>query len=502
MTHSRPHPDLLASGLRRSPHDVCITDPHGSFTFAEVDERASRLVAAFRAQGLRRGDRIALLAHNSAEHLELMVAAQRGGFILVPLNWRFTAPELSVLVTDCTPRLLIHQPSFAETVAQLPDCPRWTLDKTYADRLAKHDPASREPIDPDAPCEILYTSGTTGIAKGAMVTNRTHLARICTVALDLAVHPEHAFLQVMPMFHIMVIFTHAFAFRGARNVVLPRFDPAAVFERIEDERVTHTALVPSAVDALVAAPQRVDTDCSSLRTIMYGASPITSTALRRALKAFECGFTQIYGMTEVGTATLLSPADHDPDAHPELLASAGQDMALVEIDIVDDAGLSCPPGTAGEIVISGPGVTDGYWNDPAATEAALPDGRMHSGDLGVRDSQGYIFVTDRIKDIIVTGGENVSPREVEEVLEQHPQVRECAVIGIADERFVEGVHAVVVLEEDRELDEADLRAHCAKSLAGYKCPRSFSVATALPRNPVGKLLRKDLRAASDPAASR
>jgi acyl-CoA synthetase (AMP-forming)/AMP-acid ligase II len=498
MTGSRPagaHPDLLSVGLRRTPGAVCVLDPVLTLTFAQADERASRLAGALRAAGLRRGDRIALLARNRAEHLELMVAAQRGGFILVPLNWRLTPGELAAVVADCRPALLVHAASFAETAAVLDVPRRWPLEQDYAGRLAATAPAPREPIDPGTLCEILYTSGTTGTAKGAMVTNRGHLARMCTVALELRIAPGHVFLQVMPMFHIMVIFTHAFAFRGARNVILPGFDAAQVFSSIGEHRVTHTALVPTAIDALAGSPHRATAACSSLLTILYGASPITTAGLRRALASFDCDFHQIYGMTEVGTATILGPNEHDPDRRPGLMSSAGRDMSLVEIGIVGPDGQACPDGGTGEIVISGPGVTEGYWDNPAATAAVLRDGWLHSGDIGRRDGEGYIFVTDRLKDIIITGGENVSPREVEAVLEQHPDVQECAVIGLPDERYVERVHAVIVLSPGRGLDEPSLRAHCAQRLAGYKCPRSYATADRLPRNAVGKLLRKDLRAA-------
>jgi acyl-CoA synthetase (AMP-forming)/AMP-acid ligase II len=493
---AKPHPDLLAVGLRRTPDAVCVLDPVLTLTFAQVDERVSRLLAALRAAGLARGDRIALLAHNRAEHLELMVAAQRGGFILVPLNWRLTIGELDRIVADCTPALLVHAVSFAEAAAGLNVPRRWPLDEGYTARLAAAAPAPGERIDPDALCEILYTSGTTGMAKGATVSNRGHLARMCTVALDLLIGPGHVFLQVMPMFHIMVIFTHTFAFRGAMNVILPGFDDARVFRSIAEHRVTHTALVPTAIDSLVASPHRATADCSSLVTILYGASPITPAGLRRAVAAFDCGFHQIYGMTEVGTATILGPGDHDPQRRPGLMSSAGRDMSLVEIDIVGPGGQPGPDGQPGELVISGPGVTDGYWNNPAATAEVLRNGRLHSGDIGYRDRAGYLFVTDRIKDIIITGGENVSPREVEEVIEQYPGVQECAVIGLPDERYVERVHAVVVLPPGGQLDEPSLRAHCAQRLAGYKCPRSYATAGRLPRNAVGKLLRKDLRLAA------
>jgi acyl-CoA synthetase (AMP-forming)/AMP-acid ligase II len=493
---ARAHPDLLAVGLHHTPEAVCVLDPVLTLTFAQVDERASRLARALRAAGLERGDRIALLAYNRAEHLELMVAAQRGGFVLVPLNWRLTVDELASIVADCTPALLVHAASLAETAAGLSVPRRWRLDESYAALLAATPPAPREPIDPDALCEILYTSGTTGTPKGAMVSNRGHLARMCTVSLDLLIGPGHVFLQVMPMFHIMVIFTHTFAFRGAMNVVLPGFDDAQVFRRIAEHRVTHTALVPTAIDSLVASPHRAAADCSSLVTILYGASPITPAGLRRALASFDCGFHQIYGMTEVGTATILRPGEHDPQRRPDLMSSAGRDMSLVEIDIVGAQGGPCPDGRSGEIVISGPGVTDGYWNNPAATAEVLHDGWLHSGDIGRRDREGFIFVTDRLKDIIITGGENVSPREVEVVVEQHPDVRECAVIGLPDQHYVERVHAILVLEPGCALDEPSLRAHCAQRLAGYKCPRSYAMADRLPRNAVGKLVRKDLRVAA------
>ena len=448
----------------------------------------------------RPGDRIALLALNEPEYVEIQVACQRAGVILAPLNYRLAVPELAFILGDSGARLLIHGPGYDVAAKELGVADTLHLGPTghgdsYEAALAEHpDPARLGPLDAGAPATILYTSGTTGRPKGAVLSNLAVYARCNYAAIEMEAAPGSAFVQTLPMFHIAANLAYAFTYNGSTIVMVKEFSVEATVRALHEHRASHVLLVPTTINMICSAPGIDAERFDHLRTVLYGASPIAPDVLRRAIQVFRCDFLQFFGMTETAGCALLRPADHDPDGHPELLAAAGTDGISFETRVVDPDDVTCPPGVVGEIVTRGPCVMDGYWNNPEASAEALRNGWMHTGDLGYRSDEGYLFVTDRLKDMIVTGGENVYPREVEDVLFDHPAVFEAAVIGVPDARWGERVHAIVVARPGTSLTEDEIVAHCRARLAGYKCPKTAELVEALPKNVTGKILKRDLRA--------
>ena len=493
-------PDILVNAAKRFPDRDCVIEGDRSITFAEAHHRADRLAASLIALGLRPGDRVALLAANELEYLEIQVAAMRARLILVPLNFRLAVPELAYIVSDSAPRVLIHGTGYAEQAAALDVADTFHLGpggtgRPYTELLAADHqaPDPRPALDDAAACTILYTSGTTDRPKGAIISNRALLARLNMFAIEMGLRPGDVFVQPLPMFHIAAHVSYSFAYIGATNVMVAGFDPPAVLALLERHHATHVLLVPTMIRLLVEHPAMTDAELSSLRLVLYGASPIQPDLLRRALPAFDCDFVQFYGMTETAGGSLLRPADHDPEGAPELLTAAGTDSLSAETRVVDDQDRSVPAGVTGEIVVRGPIVMDGYWNAPEATAEALRNGWMHTGDMGHVGENGYLYVSDRLKDMIVSGGENVYPREVEDVLLQHPGIAEATVIGLPDEQWGERVHALVVPRPDVTVDPAEVIAHCRSQLAGFKAPKTVELTTELPRNATGKVMKRELR---------
>jgi len=492
-------PDLLRNATTRFPDRVCVVEGERSRTFADVDERAARAAAALRGIGLRPGDRVALLAHNELEYLEIQLAVQRAGMILVPLNFRLTAPELAVILGDCSPRLLVHGPGLGEIASQLGVEHVWHLGTPgvgdpYDELVAM---ASAGPCDDYVPSDraaaIMYTSGTTGRPKGAVLSSGAVWARCNVMANEADIRPGDVFIQGLPMFHIAAHTAYGFTYRGATIVMTRQFDPAGFAGLLTRWSATHVLLVPTMINMLTLEPSVATAELDQLRMVLYGASPIAPEVLRRAIDVFRCGFLQFFGMTETFGVSLLRPEDHDPVGHPERLASAGTDALSAQTRVVDLDGIDVPAGVVGEILSRGPALMDGYWNNPRATEEALRDGWMHTGDLGYRSPDGYLFVSDRLKDMIVSGGENVYPREVEDVLLEHPAVFEAAVIGVPDDRWGERVHALVVLRPGTMAEPEAITAFCRGRLAGYKVPKSLELSAVLPKNATGKVLKHLLR---------
>ena len=470
--------DVVRDAAATRGDHVAIRHRDRELTYAELDERSNRLAQALRAAGVGKSSRVAHLDRTAPEIVELLFATSKLGAVTVPLNWRLAPAELAAVVADAQPDVLIAGDAYADVAA--PNVV--VVGAEYERWLAAH-----EPVDPGGRGESsdtvlqLYTSGTTGVPKGVLTTHRNLAAAVESSPLW-EFDADTISMTPLPMFHIGGI---GWAFLGlwnaATTVLVSEFVPEDVLDVLERQRVTNTIFVPTMLQLLCAVPGAEERDYAALRSIAYGASPITTPVLKDALRTFRCSLYGVYGLTEsTGGVMQLDPADH---AHERLLRSAGRPFPWVELKIVD-----------GEVWLRAPNVTPGYFNRPEETAAALTaDGWLKTGDGGYLDDDGYLFLTDRIKDMIVSGGENVYPIEVEEALAQHPDVAEVAVIGVPDERWGETVKALVVARAGRSPTADELVAFARERLAGYKLPRSVEFVADLPRTPSGKVLKRELR---------
>ncbi len=485
------------------PDVVAIRCGTRVLTYAELDDRSSRLAQALLSSGVRAGSRIAHLDRTAPEIIELLFAAGKIGAVTVPLNWRLAPAELQTIVADAGCGVMIAGPAYREVAREMAaGVPHrlevWETGEEYEARLAGHSPADPgHRGDADDVSVQMYTSGTTGLPKGVLTTQR-NLAAAYLSADVWGFDAESISLTPLPMFHIGGIgWAYLGLVNGATTILVSEFDAADVVDLLERERVTNAVFVPTILQMLAAVPGAAERDYSRLRSIAYGASPITTPVLRAALRTFRCPLFGVYGLTETtGGVIQLRPEDHDADGpRQHLLRSAGRPLPWVEMRIVDpETGRDCEATVVGEVWLRAPNVMAGYYNRSDETAGALlPDGWLRTGDGGYRDEDGYLFLTDRIKDMIVSGGENVYPVEVEEVLSQHPAVADVAVIGLADERWGEVVTAFVIPRSGAEVDAGDLVAFARQKLAGYKLPRTVEFVAELPRSPAGKVLKRELR---------
>ena len=499
---------VLARWAAERPDTPAMTFAGTTRTWSELALRVGRNAAAQRAAGLVPGDRIAVLDLNHPSSVELTLACARVGTANAVVNFRLAPPEIVHLVNDAGARVLFVGPELADAVERLrPELPTVEQviriggpDDEYEAWLAAHEPDPD--VHPAAPgdCFVqLYTSGTTGFPKGAMLTHRGMLTHATNLAPVVDLGPDSRVQVAMPLFHVGGTSYVLLALsRGAHVHMLRTPDPAAVLEMLESERITHTFLVPALMAAMTQLPGAGERDLSAMRALSYGASPMPLPVMRACLRLFPDMLRQVYGMTEAsGVITSLGPEDHDDDptvAHR--LVSAGTPIPGVEIEIRDPTtGDPVPTGEPGEIWVRTEQVMSGYWRRPDATAAALtPSGWLRSGDGGHMDADGYVYLTDRIKDMIISGGENIYPAEIERVLAEHPAVADVAVIGVPDERWGEVPKAVVVAAPGATVDADALIAHCREHLAAFKCPKSVDVLDELPRNPAGKVVKRDLRA--------
>jgi acyl-CoA synthetase (AMP-forming)/AMP-acid ligase II len=501
----------LTQGLHRAvqqqPDHVMTIFGDRERTFGEVAGRVARLAAALRGLGVGDGDRVAMLALNSDRYSEYLLAVPWANAVLNPVNVRWSAAEIAYSLRDSGTGVLVADDAFApvlpavreavpglRAVIHAGDGPAPDGTVGYEDLIAAASPIEDARRGGDDLAGVFYTGGTTGFPKGVMLSHANlGVSWLGSAATGHLVRPGSRTLHTAPMFHLADLACWgATVLVGGSHVIVPAFEPAAVLAAIERHRVTDVLLVPTMIQLLASHPEVARYDLASLRSVIYGASPIPQALLERAMKCFPgASFTQAYGMTELApVATILSPSDHERSG---LLRSAGRAAPHAEIRIVDPDGAPLPSGTVGEIIVRGGHVMQGYWNQPEQTAAAVRDGWMHTGDGGYLDDQGYLYVVDRIKDMIITGGENVYSAEVENAVASHPAVAQCAVIGVPDPDWGERVHAVVVVCPDTTVTLEELREHVKTLIAGYKAPRSLEIAGTLPTSGAGKILKHQLR---------
>jgi len=478
-----------------------------SITYGEMDNRVNRLANALINLGLKKGDRLTILAENTYKYMEVYFGASKAGVSVTPLNFRLSDEELTYIINDCEAPLFLAGDGYEERSLglkkDLKGIKNWiSLDKTFNgylfyENLIKDTP-NTDPmveLDENDMAILMYTGGTTGLPKGVMLSHRN----ILTAAYGLIVGYSFTFRDitcfVLPLFHISLWPVLCHLMVGGKAVILRRPDIGEMLRAIQEERCTHIVLVPTLLTWLVDDPRSNEFDLSSLRLITYAGSPMPIEVLKRCVQKFGNIFTQGYGLTEAAPlVTVLFKEDHvleGPKA--KLLTSVGKVGLPVEARVVDENDVPLKPGEAGEIAIRGKNVMTGYWKNPELTAKALRGGWLHTGDMGTIDEDGYIYLMDRKADMIITGGENVYPQEVENVLYSHPAIKECAVVAAPDDRWGERVQAVVVPKSGQVVTEEELIKHCKGKLAGYKCPKKIEFWGELPKTPVGKILRKDVK---------
>ena len=500
--------DILEKSAWVNPNKTAWVGEGIRLTFAESNERTNRVANSLLEMGLRKGDRIALLAKNSVQYMELYFAIAKLGGVAVPVNWRLNKDELIYILRDSGPKAIFYSEEFSTlveglkaeiaSVAESIQIDGNTNTLSY-DQLVERGSPKRLAIDlrVDDVAIQFYTGGTTARPKGVLWSHRGIHYNCLNVSLGWNLSANTVTLVVLPLFHQAGAHTIADTFMGSTCVILPEFAALKVLSTIEKERITRVIMVPTTIVMLIEHPDREKYDLSSLRSIQYGGAPMPVRPLKKALEVLNCGFSQSYGMTEAPILTRLSPDDHivgDSPLKLKRLQSVGRPMPdVVGIRIVDDSDHELPQGAVGEIIAKAPCQMLGYWNLPEENEKTLCGGWVHTGDMGYFDEGGYLFLTERKKDIIISGGENISAKEVEEVLYEHPAVLECTVIGIPHDVWGEAVKAVVVLKNGAHAEESELLQHCRKKLAGFKCPKSVDFVNVLPKSTIGKILKRLVR---------
>jgi acyl-CoA synthetase (AMP-forming)/AMP-acid ligase II len=492
--------------------DTVLSFEGKGITYAEFDKASNRTANGLVAQGIAKGDRIAFLGKNSPIYFELIAAASKIGAVVTPLNWRLAGPELIYVLNDCRAKLIVVGAELCDTLLEIQASLSLnpasfvihgehsgiesyaTWQATFGDDDPMlHDAADDEVVQ-------LYTSGTTGRPKGAILTDRAILGlrgqEKETVLADWQHYvPGESALLAMPCFHIGgTAFGLSIIHAGAHAVVLAEYDPNETLALIEQYRIGKIFMVPAALQILLGNPRFDEADLSSLTHIFYGASPIPLELMRESIDRLGCGFVGMYGMTETGgTIVALPPENHDPDGN-EVMRSVGKPLWGVEIKVIDESGKTVPARAIGEIATRSEKNMTAYWNLPEATQETIDDeGWLRTGDAGYLDENGFLYIHDRVKDMIISGGENVYPAEVENAIYSHPNVADVAVVGVPDDKWGEAIKAFVVVKEGVDADAQDIIAFSRTQIAAFKCPKSVDFIDVLPRNPSGKILRRELR---------
>jgi acyl-CoA synthetase (AMP-forming)/AMP-acid ligase II len=494
--------DIVAYKARGMPDQPALVFGGRSTTYAQLLERIHRVANAFGAV-VERGDRVAILAENCPEYVECYYGIPKAGIALTLINYRLHPREMAWILQNSGARVLIVEPPYLDAIkgvrADIPGVERFVVIGDDYENMVQAAPSS----EPDVGTEdtdlawLLYTSGTTGLPKGAMLTHRnlvTAVANSC-IAWSTA---EMTAVFPFPLYHVAGYVVPIIHMVGGTLVLMRAYDPVGLLREVQDNRATDITGAPTMLNMLVQHPDFDRYDVSSVRRIGYGAAPMPAEVVRAVMAKFPAAeFQTGFGMTELGGNVMyFSDADHKRAlvANPQLLTSVGKPMPLSTIRVVDDQLCDVGPNEIGELVIQGDQVTSGYWQNPEATKEAFAGGWFHSGDLAKLDEDGYLYIVDRKKDMIISGGENVYSREVEEVIYEHPAVAEVAVIGLPDMTWGENVTAVVTLRKGMEASEEELIEFCRARLASYKKPKAVFFVDELPKNPSGKILKRELRA--------
>jgi len=501
----------LRRTIQQNPGGIASVFQGRRRTFSELGERVARLGGMLRQLGVKPGDRVGMLALNSDWYLEYYPGVYWSGGAVNPINTRWSVAEIAYSLQDCQTGILLVDDHFTEIVAELRS--RCTALHTvihvgdgappegmygYETLLTQTDPVDDAMRGGEDLAGVFYTGGTTGLPKGVMLPHRGLYTNSLSFLAEGTLRPGCIGLHAAPLFHLATGgFMNSLFTCGSTHVMIPRFDPLAMLEAIQNEGVTDTMLVPTMLQILVDYPEVGRYRLGRLRGVIYGASPISEDLLDRAMKVLPSAeFTQGYGMTELSPiATILPPEMHLQAGRAKgRHRSNGRAAIGCEVCIMNENGQEVPRGTIGEIAVRGPGVMLGYWNKPVETAAAVRDGWMHTGDGGYMDEDGYIYLLDRLKDMIITGGENVYSLEVENAITSHPAVATCAVIGIPDSQWGEAVYAFVVTKDGASVSEQEIITYCKQHIAGYKCPQRVSFMGTLPLSGAGKVLKTQLRA--------
>ncbi|KAA1425175.1 long-chain-fatty-acid--CoA ligase [Mumia zhuanghuii] len=508
MTEHATLADIIRTTAKRTPDAPAIVGEGRSVTHGELSTRSDALGSGLVSLGLEVGDRVAYLARNATEYWELFFAAAKAGLVIVPLNFRLSADEVAWILSDAEPAAILVEDHLAHLVPGDFSGPRlvfsqdgdpqvpagWESYEAWLATLPAVDP-HRE-LSGDALFSLMYSSGTTGRPKGVTTTVAGFLWAVEAFGAQFDVSPASVSLVPTPYYHIAAGGWSLIALAaGGRIVQFTEVTPQNMLGLMVGHRATHVIMVPTVMQLFITSPEASKADYSSVEWVVYGGSPISETVMVGAKKVFGAELAQSYGLTEtIGVTTILGAGDHVVGATK--LRSAGRAVPGVDVAVFDpETGEECPTGVVGEIVTRGPGVTKSYWRRPEDTAASYwPGGWFRTGDAGYIDEDGYVFLKDRIKDLLMSGGENIYPAEVENAIMTHPAVQEVAVIGVPSEKWGETPHAVVVAKPGQEIDGAELIAHTRERLAHYKCPTSVTVVDALPRNPSGKVLKRELRA--------
>lgn len=502
---------LLHRNVQQNADHEAMVFEGQSWTYAEMNERVARMAGALRGLGVKDGERVALMSLNSSRYIEYLLAVPWANGVVNPVNTRWSAAEIVYSLKDSGTRILMIDKAFAPLVPEIKAQAEFLDHVIYADDGETPDGMLNyeELLQQAAPIEdayrggddlagIFYTGGTTGFPKGVMLSHSNFMTSAICLALAAETPNAPRYMHAAPMFHIADLATVLMTFlRGGTQIVVRAFEPDAVRTTVRDQKVTDALLVPTMVQMLLDSPNFNANDFSSWKRMIYGASPMPSATLDRVIELLpDLNLYQAYGMTELAPLATVNPPENHTSAAREsgLIRSAGRAGMLQDVRVVDENNNECPRGQVGEITVRGPNVMQGYWGKPEQTAEAIVDGWMHTGDGGYMDENGFVFVVDRVKDMIISGGENIYSAEVESVVSQHPLVSQCAAIGIPSDQWGETVHVVIVpASEDFSLTVEELRDFCREHIAGYKCPRSISVLEALPLSGAGKILKTELR---------